>query len=108
MRWTHYLFLVDASTAVGGCEGGGAGLAVPRHISILRAAADGQRVDAISVAITVTAVLLPATVTRRPDENWSESTTTLKYKRAKQKEERELSEPFFVSHLQSPSSEPPV
>lgn len=39
-RWTHYLFLVESSTAVGGGEGGGAGLAVPWHVAVLCAAAD--------------------------------------------------------------------
>lgn len=60
---THNLFLVEVATAVGGSECGGAGLAVPRHIAILSCTANGQCVDAVSVAITVTAVLLPATIT---------------------------------------------
>lgn len=60
---THNLFLVEVATAVGGSKCGGAGLAVPRHIAILSCAANGQCVDAVGVAITVTVVLLPATVT---------------------------------------------
>lgn len=60
---THNLFFVEVATAVGGSECGGAGLAVPWHIAILSRAANGQCVDAVGVSITVTAVLLPATIT---------------------------------------------
>ena len=63
VRQTHNLFLVESSAAVGGGEGGGAGLAVPRHVPVLRAAANGQSVDAVGVAITVAAVLLSPAVT---------------------------------------------
>lgn len=60
---THNLFLVEVATAVCGSECRGAGLTVPRHIAILGCAANGQCVDAVGVAIAVTVVLLPATVT---------------------------------------------
>lgn len=61
-RETHNLFLIEASTAVGCGEGGRTGLAVPGHVAVLRAAADGQRVDAIRVAVAVAAVLLSAAI----------------------------------------------
>ena len=60
---THYLLLVEVPRTVGGGEGGGAGLAVPGHVAVLCGAADGQGVDAVGVAVAVTAVLLPAAIT---------------------------------------------
>lgn len=66
---THYLFLPRVSRAEGGSESGRAGLAVPRHVAGLRGAADGQGVNAVGVAVTVTAVLLPATVSRGPHKD---------------------------------------
>lgn len=74
---THDLFLVEVARAVGGGERGGAGLAVPRHVPVLRGAADGQRVDAVGVAVTVAAVLLSPAVTRRPDEDGAQTSATL-------------------------------
>lgn len=74
---THYLFLVDVARAVGGGEGGGASLTVPGDIAILGGAADGQGVDAVGVAVTVTAVLLPPAVPRRPHKDGAQTTTTL-------------------------------
>lgn len=67
--YTHYLFLPRVSRAEGGSEGGGARLAIPRHVAGLRCAADGQGVNAVGVAIAVTAVLLPATVPRGPHKD---------------------------------------
>lgn len=59
---THNLLLILVAAAVGGGQGGGAGLAVPGHVAELRGAADGQRVDAVGVAITIAAVMLPASI----------------------------------------------
>lgn len=78
---THNLFLIESSTAVGGGEGGGTGLAVPWHIAILCAAADWKCVDAVGVAVTVAAVFLPATVTRCPHKDGASPTATLNNKR---------------------------
>lgn len=80
---THDLFLVDVSWTVGGGEGGGAGLAVPGNVAVLGGAADGQGVDAVGVAITVTAVLLPAAVSRGPHEDWPQTATTLREEKKK-------------------------
>lgn len=74
---THYLFLVKIPRAVGGGEGGGASLAVPRDVAVLGGAADGQGVDAIGVAVTVTAVLLSPSVPRSPHKNGAQTTTAL-------------------------------
>lgn len=75
--YTHYLFLPRVSRAEGGSEGGGAGLAVPRHVAGLRGAADGEGVNAVGVAVTVAAVLLPAAVTRGPHKDGALSATSL-------------------------------
>ncbi len=74
---THYLFLVKVPRAVGGGEGGGTSLAVPGDIAVLGGAADGQGVDAVGVAVTVAAVLFPPSVSRRPDKDGAQTTTTL-------------------------------
>lgn len=60
---TYNLFLVEVSAAVGGGEGGGTGLAVPRYVTVLRGAADGEGVDAVGVSVAVAAVSLTASVT---------------------------------------------
>lgn len=78
--YTHYLFFPWVSGAEGGGEGGGAGLAVPRHAARLRGAADGQCVNAVGVAVTVTVVLLPAAVSRGPHEDGSQSATSLQHR----------------------------
>ena len=74
---THNLLLVEASGAVGGGQGGGAGLAVPGHVTVLGGAADGQGVDAVGVAVAVAAVPLPSAVTRRPHEDGAQPAATL-------------------------------
>lgn len=74
---TYYLFLIDVAWAVSGCEGGGAGLAVPGDIAILCGAADGEGVDAVGVAITVAAVLLPSSVPWCPNKDGAQTATTL-------------------------------
>lgn len=76
-RDTHNLFLIEASAAVGCGERGRAGFAVPRHVAVLSAAADGQRVDAVGVAVAITAVLLPSAIPRRPNEDGAPSTAAL-------------------------------
>lgn len=78
--YTHYLLLPGVSRAEGGSEGGRAGLAVPRHVARLRGAADGQGVNAVGVAVTITAVLLPATVPRGPHEDGAQSAASLWYR----------------------------
>lgn len=80
---THYLFLPWISGAEGGGEGGGAGLAVPRHASRLCGAADGQGVDAVGVAVTVAAVLFSTTVTRSPDKDGTEAAAPLQHPKIK-------------------------
>lgn len=59
---THNLLLILVATAVGGGQRGGAGLTVPGHVAKLCGAADGQGEDAVGVAVTVAAVMLPAPV----------------------------------------------
>jgi len=71
------LSLVDRSAAVGRREGGRARLGVPRHGTILRRAADGQRVDAVGVAVAVAVVVESPAVARRPHEDRSKTATTL-------------------------------
>ena len=78
--YTYYLFLPRVSRAEGGSEGGRAGLAVPRHVAGLRGTADGKGVNAVGVAVTVTAVLLPATITRSPHKDGALSVTSLWYR----------------------------
>lgn len=77
---THYLFLPRVPRAEGCGKGGRAGLAVPRHIAGLGGAADGQRVNAVGVAVAVAVVLLPATVTRSPHKDGAQSAASLWYK----------------------------
>lgn len=78
--YTHYLFFPWVSRAEGGGEGGGAGFAVPRHAARLRGAADGQSVNAVGVAVTVTVVLLPTAVSGGPHEDGSPSATSLRHR----------------------------
>lgn len=74
---THNLLLVLVAAAVGRGQRGGAGLAVPGHVAELRGAADGQRVDAVGVAVAVAAVVLPAPVPRGPDEDGAQPPAAL-------------------------------
>lgn len=75
---THNLFLIDVPRAVGGGEGGGAGLAVPGDVAVLRGAADGQSVNAVGVAVAVTVVLLSSSIPRGPHEYGAQTATTLR------------------------------
>lgn len=63
------MFLIEVPRAVGGGQGGGASLAVPGDVAILSGAADGQGVNTVGVAVTVAAILLPPSVSRRPHKN---------------------------------------
>lgn len=74
---THYLFLVEVPWAVGGRQGGGAGLAVPGDVAVLGGAADGQGVNAVGVTIAVAAVLLPPSIPRGPHEDGTQTTAAL-------------------------------
>lgn len=74
---THYLFLVEVPWAVGGSQGGGAGLAVPGDVAVLGGAADGQRVNAVGVTVAVAAVLLPPSVPRGPHEDGTQAIAAL-------------------------------
>lgn len=104
---THYLFLVEVPRAVGGGEGGGASLAVPGDVAVLGGAADGQGVDAVGVAVAVTAVLLPPSVPRSPHKDGAQTTTTLEiiqYIQTNRKERRRkktTTDPFIHSFIHS-------
>ena len=74
---THYLPLSPRAAAVGGGQRGGAGLRVPGDVAVLGGAGDGQGVDAVCVAITVTRVCLTPAIPRGPHEDGTLSTTTL-------------------------------
>jgi hypothetical protein len=65
------------SAGVRGCHCGRTALPVPRELSLLRGAADRQRVDTADVAVTVAVVALTATVPRRPHEDAPLPSTTL-------------------------------
>lgn len=58
----HHLFLSRRAGTVGGSKGRGTGFAVPRHLTIFRRTADGQRPDAVRVTIAIAVVVIPATV----------------------------------------------
>ena len=53
---TYNLLLVVGATAVGGGEGRGALLEVPGLAAVLRGTADGESINTVGVAVTVTAV----------------------------------------------------
>ena len=76
----HHLFLPRWTGTVGRSQGGRARLAVPRHLAVLRRAADGQRPDAVRVTVAVAVVVIPAAVPRRPDENRPSTVATLTIK----------------------------
>ena len=71
------MFLIEVPRAIGGGEGGRASLAVPGDVAVLSGAADGEGVDAVGVAIAVTAVLLPPSVPRSPHKDGAQTATTL-------------------------------
>lgn len=66
--FTHNLGVGDNATAVGGGEGGGTGLTIPRYMTLLGGTAHRECVDAVGVAITVAVVIVQPTITRCPDE----------------------------------------
>ena len=55
-------------------------LGVPRHKSVLGCTAYRQRVDTVSVSITVAAVSVPATITRRPYKDRTQPIAALRNK----------------------------
>ena len=73
--------LTPGAAAVGGGKCGGAALRVPRYFAILCGRADGQGVDTVGVAITVTAVMVTPTITGRPHEDGAEVVPTLKWEK---------------------------
>lgn len=75
--WTYNLPLAGRPAAVRGGQRGAAGLRVPGDLAVLRHARDGQRVDAVGVAIAVAAILVAAAVTRRPHEDGAQTASTL-------------------------------
>lgn len=81
MKWsagkTYDLSLAPRATAVGGSQGGGARLGIPGDVAIFCGTADGQCVDTVGVAVTITAVPVPTPVARRPHEDRPPTTTTL-------------------------------
>lgn len=81
MKWsaskTYDLSLAPRATAVGGSQGGGARLGIPGDVAVFCGTADGQCVDTVGVAVTITAVPVPTPVARRPHEDRPPTTTTL-------------------------------
>ena len=73
---TH-LFLSRRSAAVSGGQSGGAGLRVPRHVTVLRGAADGKGPDGIGVTVAVAVVVVSTPVARRPHEYRALASTSL-------------------------------
>lgn len=73
----HNLGVGDDAAAVGGGEGGGAGLAVPGHVALPGGAAHGQRVDAVGVAVTVAVIIVQAAIARSPDEECAQPAAAL-------------------------------
>lgn len=67
-------------TAVRGSQGGGALLSVPGGQALLGGTADGDGVDAVRVAITITVISLTPPVPRSPDEDGALSLSPLKEK----------------------------
>ena len=75
---THNLSLSSGATAIRGGQRGGAGLAVPGYVAILCSATNGHGVYAVGVAIAVTTVVVPTSVTGGPYEYWAFASTALK------------------------------
>lgn len=67
-------------TAVWGGQGGGALLSIPGGQALLWGAADGDGVDAVRVAVTVTVITLTPPVPRSPHEDGALSLSPLKEK----------------------------
>lgn len=65
------------SAAVRCSQSRGALLSIPRGQTLLGRAADGDGVDAVCVAITVTVIALTTTVTWGPHKDWPFPTTAL-------------------------------
>lgn len=76
-RCAHDLAIKPGAAAVGGGQSGRTRLRVPGHVSVLGGAADGQRVDAVGVAVAVAVVAVLAAVARRPDEDRAATAATL-------------------------------
>lgn len=74
---TYNLSLPPGATAVGSSQGGGARLGVPGDVAELRGTTDGQCVDTVGVAITVTAIPIPTPVSGCPHEDRPQTTSTL-------------------------------
>lgn len=74
---THDLPLIECATAVGGRQGGGTFLQVPRLVPILSGAADGDGVDAVGVSVAGAVVALSASISRGPDKNGASSFAAL-------------------------------
>lgn len=76
---THHVgILAWWTTAVSSSKSRGAHLEVPRLGAMLGGTTDGQRVDRVGVAITVTVVIESPAITRSPDKDWTQTTATLK------------------------------
>ncbi len=73
----NYFAVVELSAAVRGGEGGGADLQVPGLVAVFCAAADGDGVDAVGVAVAGAVIALPASVTRRPNKDGAETLPAL-------------------------------
>jgi len=74
---SYNLSFTDTTATVGRCQCRRAGFWVPWHASILWCTTNWQRVYTVSVTITVTIVIEPASITRRPHKDWTETASTL-------------------------------
>ena len=71
------LTIKTGAAAVGGRQRGRTRLRVPGHVSVLRGAADRQRVDTVGVAVAVAVVAVLTAVTGSPDKDRAEAAATL-------------------------------
>ena len=74
---THDFAIVEGPAAVGGGQGGRTLFQVPRLLSALGCAADGDGVDAVGVAVTGAVVFAPSAISRRPDKNRAQASPPL-------------------------------
>lgn len=74
---TYYFLIIGLSAAVGCGQRGGTLFQVPRLLSALGCAADGDGVDAVGVAIAGAVVPFSPTVSRRPDKNGAQALPAL-------------------------------